>query len=108
MHGMGFPFDSPSLHFQDPDLVPHDDLLSAYIDSDNSESNVQASDARSKPEDASDGTVDASISKIGRSGHRRSNSVNGPSSSLMEGIKAKKAISPDKLAELWTIDPKRG
>ncbi|XP_047316167.1 bZIP transcription factor 18 [Impatiens glandulifera] len=38
--------------------------------------------------------------------HRHSNSVD--SSSLMgEGIEAKKAMAPDKLAELWTLDPKR-
>ncbi|XVE90997.1 hypothetical protein DITRI_Ditri20bG0120500 [Diplodiscus trichospermus] len=37
--------------------------------------------------------------------HRYSNSVDG--CSLMESIDAKKAMAPDKLAELWTIDPKR-
>jgi len=42
-----------------------------------------------------------------RSGHRRSNSADTSSSSLLEGIEAKKALSPDKLAELWTVDPKR-
>ncbi|XP_047156087.1 bZIP transcription factor 18-like [Vigna umbellata] len=41
------------------------------------------------------------------SGHRRSNSADTSSSSLLEGIEAKKALSPDKLAELWTVDPKR-
>ncbi|KAL1290746.1 hypothetical protein AAHE18_20G151300 [Arachis hypogaea] len=44
-----------------------------------------------------------------RPGHRRSNSADDASSSslLLEGIEAKKAMSPDKLAELWTVDPKR-
>ncbi|RDX69998.1 bZIP transcription factor 18, partial [Mucuna pruriens] len=42
-----------------------------------------------------------------RPGHRRSNSADASSSSLMDGIEAKKALSPDKLAELWTVDPKR-
>ncbi|OIV98067.1 hypothetical protein TanjilG_09560 [Lupinus angustifolius] len=101
------PFDSPSLHFQDPDPSHHDDLLSAYIDSDNSGSNVQPSATAPKPEDAGDGTCNAASSKTGRAGHRRSNSADGSSSSLMEGIEAKKAMSPDKLAELWTVDPKR-
>ncbi|XWS65584.1 hypothetical protein CRYUN_Cryun05aG0126300 [Craigia yunnanensis] len=40
----------------------------------------------------------------GKGRHRYSNSVDG---SLMESIDAKKAMAPDKLAELWTIDPKR-
>ncbi|XP_020229005.1 bZIP transcription factor 18 isoform X1 [Cajanus cajan] len=39
--------------------------------------------------------------------HRRSNSADASSSSLLEGIEAKKALSPDKLAQLWTVDPKR-
>ncbi|KAE8735773.1 Transcription factor RF2b [Hibiscus syriacus] len=37
--------------------------------------------------------------------HRYSNSVDG--FSIMESIEAKKAMAPDKLAELWAIDPKR-
>ncbi|KAL1192430.1 bZIP transcription factor 18 [Cardamine amara subsp. amara] len=37
--------------------------------------------------------------------HRQSLSVDG--SSTMESIEAKKAMAPDKLAELWVIDPKR-
>ncbi|OIW15297.1 hypothetical protein TanjilG_10737 [Lupinus angustifolius] len=97
------PFDSPSLHFQHPDQPSNHDLLSAYIDSDNSGSNVQPP----KPEETGDGTGNASSSKTGRAGHRRSNSDDGSLSSLMEGIEAKKAMSPDKLAELWTVDPKR-
>ncbi|CAH8332446.1 unnamed protein product [Eruca vesicaria subsp. sativa] len=38
--------------------------------------------------------------------HRHSLSVDGSSSSL-ESIEAKKAMAPDKLAELWVVDPKR-
>ncbi|XP_027339114.1 bZIP transcription factor 18 [Abrus precatorius] len=79
------PLEVPPLHSQDP--APHDDLLSAYVDSNNIES-------ISKPEPSS----------TARHGHRRSNSDD---ASLMEGIEAKKAMSPDKLAELWTVDPKR-
>ncbi|CAL0327551.1 unnamed protein product [Lupinus luteus] len=97
------PFDSPSLHFQHPDQPSNRDLLSAYIDSDNSGSNLQPP----KPEDTGDGTGNALSSKTGRAGHRRSTSDDGSLSSLMEGIEAKKAMSPDKLAELWTVDPKR-
>ncbi|GJV20387.1 transcription factor RF2b [Tanacetum coccineum] len=41
--------------------------------------------------------------------HRHSNSVDGSSSNLFmsESIEAKKAMAPEKLAELWTLDPKR-
>ncbi|GMI80278.1 basic leucine-zipper 18 [Hibiscus trionum] len=41
----------------------------------------------------------------GKGRHRYSNSVDG--CSLMESIEAKKAMAPDKLAELWTVDPKK-
>lgn len=40
-----------------------------------------------------------------RSRHRHSNSLDG--SSILESIEAKKAMAPDKLAELWNVDPKR-
>lgn len=44
----------------------------------------------------------------GRPRHRYSNSVDSSSLMLNENsIEAKKAMAPDKLAELWTIDPKR-
>lgn len=43
--------------------------------------------------------------KSSRPRHRHSNSVDG--SSIMDTIDAKKAMAPDKLAELWAIDPKR-
>ncbi|CAJ1974552.1 unnamed protein product [Sphenostylis stenocarpa] len=56
----------------------------------------------SKPESPPHQTAETN-----RSGHRRSNSADDSSSSLLEGIEAKKALSPDKLAELWTVDPKR-
>ncbi|KAK8514396.1 hypothetical protein V6N13_063288 [Hibiscus sabdariffa] len=41
----------------------------------------------------------------GKGRHRYSNSVDG--CSVMESIEAKKAMAPDELAELWTVDPKR-
>ncbi|PIN01322.1 hypothetical protein CDL12_26168 [Handroanthus impetiginosus] len=61
----------------------------------------------------SGGTAAEEGDKIGSGGvarprHRYSNSVD--SSSLLfneSSIEAKKAMAPDKLAELWTIDPKR-
>ncbi|KAF2566100.1 hypothetical protein F2Q68_00023743, partial [Brassica cretica] len=45
-------------------------------------------------------------SSSSRPRHRHSLSVDGGSSSL-ESIEAKKAMAPDKLAELWVVDPKR-
>ncbi|CAK8567776.1 unnamed protein product [Lathyrus sativus] len=85
-----FDFDASPLHFQDPQ--PHDDLLSSYIDSDNSGSKLNSPPANAD---------------TGRPGHRRSNSADTSSSMLSEGIESKKAMSPDKLAQLWTVDPKR-
>ncbi|XP_057497955.1 bZIP transcription factor 18-like [Actinidia eriantha] len=38
--------------------------------------------------------------------HRHSNSVDG-SVYISEATEAKKSMAPDKLAELWSIDPKR-
>ncbi|KAI5423994.1 variant 3, bZIP transcription factor 18, partial [Lathyrus oleraceus] len=85
-----FDFDASPLHFQDPQ--PHDDLLSSYIDSENSGSKLNSPPANGD---------------TGRPGHRRSNSADTSSSMLSEGIESKKAMSPDKLAQLWTVDPKR-
>lgn len=61
----------------------------------------------SNPEVAGGGTAAENVEgeKISRPRHRHSNSADG--SSIMESIEAKKAMDPDKLAELWTIDPKR-
>lgn len=82
------PFDA---HFQDPG-----DLLSEYMDSG---SKLQS------PINAEDD--DGAGAKNAWPGHRRSNSADASSSMLSEGIEAKKAMSPDKLAELWNVDPKR-
>lgn len=83
-----FDFDASPLQFQDPPPPQHDDLLSSYIDSDNSGSKLNSPTAAN-------------------AGHRRSNSADTSSSLLSEGIESKKAMSPDKLAQLWTVDPKR-
>lgn len=40
-----------------------------------------------------------------RSRHRHINSMDG--SSMLQAVEAKKAMAPDKLAEIWTVDPKR-
>ncbi|XP_057955463.1 bZIP transcription factor 18-like isoform X2 [Malania oleifera] len=50
-------------------------------------------------------SADQQREKSARHRHRHSNSVDGSSSA--EVMEAKKAMPPDKLAELWTVDPKR-
>ncbi|KAK6932917.1 Basic-leucine zipper domain [Dillenia turbinata] len=73
------------------------------------------SNANAKLEESS-GEAAGEKNENQRPRHRHSNSVDG--SSLMrrggagealfaEAIEAKKAMTPDKLAELWTVDPKR-
>ncbi|KAM3697672.1 hypothetical protein ACB098_06G130600 [Castanea mollissima] len=57
-----------------------------------------------KPDNAGEeGEAEQSL----RTRHRHSNSVDGGSLNLMDSIEAKKAMAPAKLAELWTVDPKR-
>ncbi|XWS08371.1 hypothetical protein CRYUN_Cryun41cG0073900 [Craigia yunnanensis] len=59
-----------------------------------------------KREEMSGGSGMGEKNNGGRKGrHRYSNSVDG--CSIMESIEAKKAMAPDKLAELWAIDPKK-
>ncbi|MED6160137.1 hypothetical protein PIB30_048564 [Stylosanthes scabra] len=91
-------FDVDSFDFKNP--LPNNKPL-IPPGSDNQLSTLSPASATVPP------IVDTSKTTV-RPGHRRSNSADGPSSSsLLEGIEAKKAMSPDKLAELWTVDPKR-
>ncbi|KAI3427815.1 BZIP domain-containing protein [Psidium guajava] len=97
------PFDNgPSGSFED--FGSEDDLLSTYMDIEKFGSNLEDGQGPSDPklEDASGGDMGE---KSARPRHRYSNSVD--SSSILESIEAKKAMAPDKLAQLWTIDPKR-
>ncbi|KAI4306955.1 hypothetical protein L6164_030190 [Bauhinia variegata] len=107
------PLDTPSANFED--LGSEDDLLCAYMDLDKSGSNSKPGSSAPKPDTGNAGPLDRSgddghiessgeSEKKGRPRHRYSNSVDG---SVLESIDAKKAMPPDKLAELWTIDPKR-
>ncbi|TKY47255.1 Transcription factor RF2b [Spatholobus suberectus] len=56
-----------------------------------------------------DGEKSPSAAAATRPRHRHSSSVDGSTSTSMFGeiMEAKKAMPPDKLAELWNIDPKR-
>lgn len=105
------PFDGPSIPFED--LGSEDDLLSAYMDFDKSGSRVENESSAPNP---LPGTLDSNgnAGPVERSGdggnparprHRHSNSAD--ESTAYEAIEAKKAMAPDKLAELWTVDPKR-
>ncbi|XP_030534520.1 transcription factor RF2b-like [Rhodamnia argentea] len=97
------PFENgPSGSFED--FGSEDDLLSTYMDIEKFASKLDDGQGPSDPklENASGGDMGE---KSARPRHRYSNSVD--SSSILESIEAKKAMAPDKLAELWTIDPKR-
>lgn len=95
------------------EIGSEDDLFTTYIDVDKLGS---ASGSASHPSDdfqpnptALALAVDAADNNTNnRPRHRYSNSVDATSSaSFGEIMDAKKAMPPDKLAELWTIDPKR-
>lgn len=91
------------------DLGSEDDLFSTYINVDKLASS-DAANGRSNSMDHSDGEklTSSSTTTTGTSSrprHRHSNSVDG--SAYGEIMDAKKAMPPDKLAELWTLDPKR-
>ena len=110
------PFDDgPSLNFED--LGSEDDFFCAYTDFDKSISKLQLGPSSApKPEFGGESSINdngnggkiennGEVVKAGRPGHRHSNSTDGFSG--LEAIEAKKAMAPDKLAELWTVDPKR-
>ncbi|CAL0307693.1 unnamed protein product [Lupinus luteus] len=79
------------------EIGSEDDLFSTYIDVDKLGGSV-----------ASGGNGEPSEKNLNvRPRHRHSSSVDGSTSSFDEIMDAKKAMPPDKLAELWTIDPKR-
>lgn len=73
-----------------------DDLFSTYMDVEKfgSDDAPTANDAPS-----------AASPSVGKPRHRYSNSVD--ASSTLESIEAKKAMAPEKLAELWAVDPKK-
>lgn len=110
-------FDAPSGSFEE--LGSEDDLFCTYMDIEKLGSNLNdggggvldsgrisnaaAGGASGDNNGGGDGDGEKSST---RPRHRHSNSVD--SSNLFgESIEAKKAMAPDKLAELWTIDPKR-
>ncbi|KAJ4824282.1 hypothetical protein Tsubulata_040818 [Turnera subulata] len=101
------PFEGPSGSSFD-----EDDLFCTYMDIEKLGSRPEEEGGMMKPDNAGgtgSGNEEAGAEKemrnAARPRHRYSNSVDGSSS--LESIEAKKAMAPDKLAELWTLDPKR-
>ncbi|KDP21652.1 hypothetical protein JCGZ_03323 [Jatropha curcas] len=113
------PFEGPSGSSFD-ELGSEDDLFCTYMDIEKLGSRPEEGPSGLKLDNAVNGLTDGGGVQVGRIGggvvdadeeknvrprHRYSNSVDG--SSFLESIEAKKAMAPDKLAELWTLDPKR-
>ncbi|GKV09600.1 hypothetical protein SLEP1_g21076 [Rubroshorea leprosula] len=97
------------------EIGSEDDLFSTYIDVDKINASGPATTGRSGDgrgrncTDHNDGdrmtSSTTTTSSTPRHKHRHSNSVDG--SVYGETMEAKKSMPPDKLAQLWTIDPKR-
>ncbi|ESW14039.1 hypothetical protein PHAVU_008G247800 [Phaseolus vulgaris] len=82
------------------EIGSEDDLFSTYIDVDK----LGGANGSGAAGNGVDPTGDREKSPA-RARHRHSSSVD--DSSFGEIMEAKKAMPPDKLAELWTVDPKR-
>ncbi|KAF5771179.1 putative transcription factor bZIP family [Helianthus annuus] len=104
------PYDAPSESFEELGSE-EDQLFSTYMDIEKLGSggildNGRIGNAGGIGGPSEDETGDGEKSGGSRPRHRHSNSVDS-SSFLSESIEAKKAMAPEKLAELWTLDPKR-
>lgn len=97
-------FDAPSGSFEE--LGSEDDLFSTYMDIEKLGSNLTEGGGTGNGNGNGDGNGDGERRNV-KGRHRHSNSVDSNSSFFSESIEAKKAMAPEKLAELWTIDPKR-
>ncbi|CAM8878877.1 unnamed protein product [Rhodiola kirilowii] len=93
------PFDAPSGSFEE--LGSEDDLFCTYMDIEKFGTKVEDGGPSNVAVEEQEGDDDTKIMRK----HRYSNSIDG--SSMMDSIEAKKAMAPEKLAELWTVDPKR-
>lgn len=112
------PFDAPVGSVEE--MGSEDDLFSTYMDmeklsagggseiNDSVFDNVGSGSGGSGGGVSADGGEEKSGGGNARPRHRHSNSVDSSSFVFSESsIEAKKAMAPDKLAELWSIDPKR-
>ncbi|KAI3809193.1 hypothetical protein L1987_25163 [Smallanthus sonchifolius] len=98
------PYDAPYGSFEE--LGSEEDLFCTYMDIEKLGSNLN--DGGNSDNNAGGGIGPSEDNSGGgsRPRHRHSNSVDS-SSFLNESIEAKKAMTPEKLAELWNLDPKR-
>lgn len=88
------------------EIGSEDDLFSTYIDVDKLTGDGRnGTDQNNNNNNSDGGDKGGASTSTSRPKHRHSNSVDG--SVYGEVMDAKKAMPPDKLAELWTIDPKR-
>ncbi|XP_009622931.1 transcription factor RF2b-like [Nicotiana tabacum] len=100
------PFDASAGSFEE--IGSEDDFFSTYMDIEKLGTGSNPTDGFNNAAGSSSGLLVADGEKsFSRPRHRHSNSVDSSSLLLSESIEAKKAMAPDKLAELWTIDPKR-
>ncbi|WVY93233.1 hypothetical protein V8G54_032321 [Vigna mungo] len=114
------PFNGGSSTASLEEIGSEDDLFSTYIDVEKLGSGANGAGRGGNGSDQSgygngagtsghnDGEKSPRAAEA-RPRHRHSSSVDGSSSTSMFGeiMEAKKAMPPDKLAELWNIDPKR-
>jgi hypothetical protein len=94
------------------EIGSEDDLFSTYIDVDKLTGGNSGNGAGGGVQNDNDNNMNGEKAGVSGSGtsrpkHRHSNSVDGSVFGGGEVMDAKKAMPPDKLAELWNIDPKR-
>jgi len=98
------------------ELVSEEDLFCSYMDMEKLGSRPQEGPSGLKQDNSGHESASGGCGGVQdveeeqekayvRPRHKHSNSVDG--SSLMESIDSKKAMVPEKLAELWALDPKR-
>ncbi|XP_076916741.1 transcription factor RF2b-like [Bidens hawaiensis] len=97
----------PSESFEELGSEEDHHLFNTYMDIEKLGSNLTDTDTVAAVLDNNNNNVDDNNNNT-RPRHRHSNSVDGSSFDVLsESIEAKKAMAPEKLAELWTLDPKR-
>jgi len=90
------------------DLPSDDDLFSSFIDVDSLTSNPNPFQNPSLSSNSVSGAANPPPPPSSRPRHRHSNSVDAGCAMYAGDIMdAKKAMPPEKLSELWNIDPKR-
>ncbi|KAJ6885108.1 hypothetical protein NC652_031958 [Populus alba x Populus x berolinensis] len=98
------------------EIGSEDDLFSTYIDVDKLTGGNNGNETGVGNQNDNDNTINGEKGGVSGSGpgsgtsrpkHRHSYSVDGSVFGGGEVMEAKKAMPPDKLAELWSIDPKR-